>query len=58
MVNQYLILKKLGEGSSGKVKLVENTIDGKIYAMKCFNKIILKKRMKLIKMPDGSSNFS
>ena len=54
MINQYLILKNIGEGSTCKVKLIENLETKQIYAMKCFNKTILKKRMKLIRLPDGS----
>jgi len=48
-------LKEIGEGSTCKVKMVENIDNKQIYAMKCFNKTILKKRMKLIKLPDGSN---
>lgn len=37
-VNQYLILKNLGKGSHGKVKLCLNTEDNTLYAVKIVNK--------------------
>ena len=33
-VNQYLIIKELGRGGHGAVKLCFNTEDGHVYAMK------------------------
>ena len=45
MINQYSILKTLGSGSFGKVKLVgTNLLDRKdFFAMKMFNKLRLKR---------------
>lgn len=37
-VNQYLILKNLGKGAHGKVKLCLNTDDNTLYAVKIVNK--------------------
>ncbi len=33
-INQYVVVKTLGRGSFGKVKLCLNTIDGQLYAIK------------------------
>jgi hypothetical protein len=33
-INQYVVVKTLGRGSFGKVKLVLNTLDGQLYAVK------------------------
>lgn len=33
-VNEYLIIKDLGRGAHGSVKLCFNTVDGQLYAMK------------------------
>lgn len=54
-INQYQIIKLLGEGSSCKVKLVLNLENNEKFALKCFNKSLLKKRTKLIKTADGSN---
>lgn len=34
VINQYVVVKTLGRGSFGKVKLCLNTIDGQLYAVK------------------------
>lgn len=34
VINQYVVIKTLGQGSYGKVKLVLNTLDGQLYAVK------------------------
>jgi serine/threonine protein kinase/serine/threonine protein phosphatase PrpC len=44
MINEYLVLKKLGEGSFGVVKLAENTDNGDIVALKVINKAKLRRR--------------
>ena len=46
-INQYLIIKVLGEGSYGKVKLVEDQNTGKQYAMKILKKIVRKTSRRL-----------
>ena len=33
-INQYVVIKALGRGSFGKVKLCLNTFDGRMYAVK------------------------
>jgi hypothetical protein len=33
-INQYVVVKTLGRGSYGKVKLCLNTLDGRLYAIK------------------------
>jgi len=43
-VNQYEIIKELGKGSFGKVKLVKHTETGELFAMKVFNKNVLRKK--------------
>mmetsp|Transcript_42121 Transcript_42121/g.86060 ORF Transcript_42121/g.86060 Transcript_42121/m.86060 type:complete len:326 (+) Transcript_42121:474-1451(+) len=43
-VNQYEIVKDLGKGSFGKVKLVKHTETGELFAMKVFNKHVLRKK--------------
>ena len=43
-INQYQIIEKLGKGSFGKVKLIKHTETGETFAMKIFNKNVLKKK--------------
>jgi len=43
-INQYQIIKELGKGSFGKVKLIKHTETGEQFGMKIFNKNILKKK--------------
>merc|ERR1712216_194306 len=43
-INQYQIIEKLGKGSFGKVKLIMHTETGETFAMKIFNKNVLKKK--------------
>jgi len=43
-VNQYQVLKKIGSGSYGKVKLCHNTHDNRDYALKIINKEILRRK--------------
>ncbi len=33
-INQYVVVKTLGRGAFGKVKLCLNTLDGRLYAVK------------------------
>ena len=42
MINQYMIIKTLGEGSFGKVKLCIDTVSNSTYAVKIMNKKVLK----------------
>lgn len=43
-VNQYVLLKKLGTGTYGKVKLAHNTDDNQLYAIKIFKKKALQRK--------------
>jgi serine/threonine protein kinase len=40
-INQYVVVKTLGRGSYGKVKLCLNTVDGHLYAIKMMNRTFL-----------------
>ncbi|WIA30403.1 hypothetical protein OEZ86_000488 [Tetradesmus obliquus] len=40
-INQYVVVKTLGRGSYGKVKLCLNTLDGHLYAIKMMNRSCL-----------------
>lgn len=53
LINQYLKLKKIGEGPYSKIKLMKNISDGKLYAMKKYNLFILRKKNKLLKKENG-----
>lgn len=53
LLNQYLKIKKIGEGPYSKIKLMRNINDGKLYAMKKYNLFILKKKNKLLKKEKG-----
>jgi len=43
-VNQYIVIKNLGQGSYGRVKLCLNTHDNKLYAVKVVDRRLLRKR--------------
>lgn len=43
MVNEYVMIKKIGKGSYGKVKLVADTTTNELYAMKICDRAILQK---------------
>ena len=38
-MNQYVVVKTLGEGAFGKVKLCLNSEDHNLYALKLVNKV-------------------
>lgn len=42
-INQYRVVSFLGQGAFGKVKLVENELDNKFYAIKIQSKQMVKK---------------
>ncbi len=46
-INQYLIIRALGEGSYGKVKLAEDQATGRQYAMKVLRKTVKKASRRL-----------
>eukprot|EP00281_Chroomonas_sp_CCMP1168_P034563 CAMPEP_0206255336 /NCGR_PEP_ID=MMETSP0047_2-20121206/24190_1 /ASSEMBLY_ACC=CAM_ASM_000192 /TAXON_ID=195065 /ORGANISM="Chroomonas mesostigmatica_cf, Strain CCMP1168" /LENGTH=438 /DNA_ID=CAMNT_0053681723 /DNA_START=118 /DNA_END=1434 /DNA_ORIENTATION=+ len=43
-VNSFEMIKPLGKGAFGKVKLCKDTRDGKLYALKIMDKTVLKKK--------------
>ncbi|KAG1654803.1 hypothetical protein FOA52_009176 [Chlamydomonas sp. UWO 241] len=45
LLNQYVIVKTLGKGSFGKVKLCLNTMDGRMYAVKMVNRAFLLRQL-------------
>lgn len=51
MVNQYTILRKIGEGSYGKVKLC--THGGHYFAVKVINKALLRKKREIHRNNEG-----
>jgi [calcium/calmodulin-dependent protein kinase] kinase len=48
----------IGEGAYGKIKLALKISDGTFFAIKKFNKYLLRKKNKIYKNPDGSKEFS
>jgi len=44
-INQYVVVKTLGRGSFGKVKLCLNTLDGQLYAVKMVNRSFIIKTL-------------
>lgn len=48
VINNYKVIKRIGEGAFGKIKLVFNLKDEDFYVFKKFNKMILQKKNKLI----------
>ncbi|KAA0150348.1 hypothetical protein FNF29_05360 [Cafeteria roenbergensis] len=44
MINEFLVLRKLGQGSFGTVKLAKNTETNEVVALKVINKSKLRKR--------------
>ena len=62
MINNYMILKVLGEGAFGKVKLASKSLKDfenfeKKYAIKVYKKANLRKKRSLVKGKDGSDNI-
>eukprot|EP00033_Pygsuia_biforma_P003431 GCRY01003760.1.p1 GENE.GCRY01003760.1~~GCRY01003760.1.p1 ORF type:complete len:511 (-),score=86.69 GCRY01003760.1:69-1601(-) len=47
-LNQYQILKSLGKGTYGKVKLCKNVSNNQLYALKVFNKLLFMKGSMLV----------
>jgi len=42
-INEYKVIKLIGEGATGKVSECVNTKNEQKFAIKCFNKFILRK---------------
>ncbi|CAD8092914.1 unnamed protein product [Paramecium primaurelia] len=55
IINGYKVMKIIGEGSYGKIKLAIR--DNQEYAIKKFNKFILKKKNKMYKNPNGTTKY-
>lgn len=53
-VNEYALMRTLGKGSFGKVKLAMNTMDHQLYGLK----LIPKSRRRRRGTPDGSPQFA
>uniref|UniRef100_A0A7R9YVV4 cGMP-dependent protein kinase n=1 Tax=Chlamydomonas euryale TaxID=1486919 RepID=A0A7R9YVV4_9CHLO len=45
LINQYVLVKTLGRGSFGKVKLCLNTMDGQMYAVKMINRAFVLRQL-------------
>ena len=43
-LNQYVVIKDLGQGSFGRVKLCLNTQNNRLCAMKCINRKLLRRK--------------
>lgn len=54
LLNQYLLLKRIGEGPHAKIKLAQNTLTKELVAIKKFSLYLLKKKTKQVKLADGS----
>lgn len=54
LINNYTVIKKLGEGSFGKVKLCSK--GDELFAMKVYNKFLLKKKRDYVRSADVKSN--
>ena len=55
-INQYSILRKIGEGSYGKVKLCSSGTS--YFAMKVINKQLLRKRREIHRSPEGVTRIT
>jgi serine/threonine protein kinase len=58
MLNQYLVLKRIGEGPHAKIKLARDTKTNKLVAIKKFAMYLLKKKTKQVKQPNGTCKLS
>ena len=57
MINEYCFVKKLGEGSYGKVKLAKKKDTEDKYAIKILKKSVLKRKREFIKDAEGMFLF-
>lgn len=59
MINHYLILENIGEGSYAKVKLASRRLIGveQKYALKIFSKSVLRKKIDFVQDKLGSCDF-
>jgi [calcium/calmodulin-dependent protein kinase] kinase len=58
MINEYCFVKKLGEGSYGKVKLAKKKDTEEKFAIKILKKSMLKKKREFIRDAEGFYYFS
>lgn len=52
MINQYMIIRELGRGTHGKVKLAFDTITGEYYAIKVIDKESRDRRLRYTRHPN------
>lgn len=57
MLNQYLKIKRIGEGNYSKIKLMRDTASQELVAAKKYNLFILKKKTKMSRGPIGNSTL-
>jgi len=57
VINNYKIIKRLGEGPFSVVKLAECQITKKLVAMKIYNKTILQKKKELVRDKNGKVQY-
>ncbi len=57
LINQYKIMKRIGEGGFSIVKLVECQKTKTLYACKIYNKKILEKKRELIRSKNGKVEY-
>ncbi len=57
MINDYAIVKLIGEGAFGKVKLAYDQNTEELFAIKMFRKSLLKKKREYFKKEGGGMGF-
>lgn len=57
LINQYKVIKRLGEGPLSVVKLIECQNTKQLFACKMYNKTILQKKRELIRGKDGKVEY-
>lgn len=56
-INDYVVIKKIGSGPFSKIKLALNKKDEKYYALKQYNKSVLKKKKELVRSKEGKTIY-
>ena len=56
-INDYIIEKKLGSGPYSKIKLGLNKVTSQYFALKQYNKAVLKKRKELVRSKEGKTIY-
>lgn len=49
LLNQYLVMKRIGEGPHARIKLARDTSNGSLVAIKKFAMYLLKKKTRPVK---------